>query len=125
MMLQESFKARVITPFLSMLHKIGEKVDFDRFPGREALLVLAPGAFFFALGLTLLLAPHLIVFVFALMMMIFGVGVSLLAWKVLQIREKGSELMREWGGRIYVQAVDYGEEAEFEGEESDKKVVLH
>ncbi|MBX7143128.1 MAG: hypothetical protein K1X79_01630 [Oligoflexia bacterium] len=87
-------------------------------------LVFIPGALLCLLGAAVLLAPRLVAFLVALFLVCLGALASFGAYRVLQMKARLEQVMRQFDGRISIQAMNIQPE-QAEPQVESKKIIFH
>ena len=88
-------------------------------------VVFVPGAVFVLLGLCTLVAPTLIIFLFAALFLFMGAFFCFVAWRFLQLKRKVEDVVKNFESRVIIQGVQIQEPVETEIELEGKNIVFH
>ena len=83
-----------------------------------------PGIFLITLAFSILVAPHVIAYFAVLFLLSAGTLLCFSAWKVIQLKKRISNMLRQWDGKIFVQGVNLNNPDPAPTRE-DKKTVYH
>ena len=92
---------------------------------RQHGIWLAPGMFFFLIGIVALIAPRLVIIAVAAVFFFLGAVVCALGWKLMQLKGRVEKMARQFEGRVVVQGVNIQPEASSDIEIEQKKIVFH
>ena len=88
-------------------------------------VVFAPGVAFVVLGVCILLAPSLIIFLFSALFLFLGALFCFVAWRFLQLKRKVEGIVKNFESRVIIQGVQLQDPLETEIEVEGKKIVFH
>lgn len=88
------------------------------------LFVFVPGALLCMLAVAVFLAPRLVMFFVATLLFCVGLLACFVAYKVLQWKARVDQVMRQFDGRVMIQAVNIQPERQ-EAQVDSKKIVFH
>lgn len=89
------------------------------------VVAFVPGIFLIALGVVACIAPTLAVYVFALFLIALGAAGIFATHKILIVKSKVEDALKDFQGRILIQSLDFDPVDEGDEFSEGKKIIYH
>ena len=92
----------------------------------RSVFLFAPAVFFVFLSMMTLLAPNVTVFLLASLLMFVGIMFGVVAWKLIELKQRVRQFMEQFHGNVVIQSLEApSQSARTDFFIEDKHIIIH